>query len=256
MVHMNVAIIDDEQLVINNLIYLLRQFPDVSVVLQSTQVLDALGQIQESENIDVVFMDISMPALNGIEAASRVFGINSSIKIIFLTAYEQYAIESFQANTVDYIIKPVTAKRLQHSLNKLDSLLQAERKGTDRIEVPKDAPQTAQHEGNKVIGFKENRFYVLDTQDIFFITMNGKTVVCYTRNDSYILKHSLAHWEKRLSDKGFIRCHRAYIVNTNHVEAFAPMFNSTYTITLDGRDEEIVVSRSYVDNFRGKFLGG
>lgn len=256
MVHMNVAIIDDEELVINNLIFLLKQFPNVTVVLKSTQVLDALQRIQELGNVDVVFMDISMPALDGIEAASRVFGIDSSIKIIFLTAYEQYAIESFQANTVDYIIKPVTAKRLQYSLNKLDSLLQAERKGIGIKEEEEAGPQITQRATNKVIGFKQNRFYILDTQDIYFITMDEKTVVCYTRNDMYILKHSLSHWETKLADQGFIRCHRAYIVNTNYVEGFAPMFNSTFTITLKGRDEKIVVSRSYIDNFRGRFLGG
>ena len=254
MVHINAAVIDDEQLVINNLAYLLKQFPNVSVVMQSTQVLDALQQIQDAGNVDVVFMDISMPALSGIEAAARIFGIDPSIKIIFLTAYEQYAIESFQANTVDYIIKPATAKRLQHALSKLDGLLRSEGRGAGGKEEPEPPP--AQREVSKVIGFKENRFYVLDAQDIYFITTHGKTVVCCTGSDTYLLKHSLAHWENKLANKGFIRCHRAYIVNINHVKAFAPMFNSTFTVSLDGRSEKIMVSRSYIDAFKKAFLGG
>lgn len=255
MVQITAAIIDDEQLVINNLVYLLRQFPYVNVVMQETQVLDALQKIQTLGSVDVVFMDISMPALSGIEAAARIFGIDPSIKIILLTAYEQYAIESFQANTVDYIIKPATAKRLQHSLNKLDGLLKSEGKGAGS---PKEVSlsRPAQRAANKVVGFKENRFYVLDAQDIYFITTNGKMVVCYTRSDGYILKHNLSHWEKKLADKGFIRCHRAYIVNINHVRNFAPMFNSTFTITLDGRSEKVMVSRSYIDAFKEAFMGG
>lgn len=116
-----VITLDDEQLALDNLNYILKKFEEIEVVLSTTspaEVLDSLERLKP----DLIFADISMPEINGMEIAERIMEQQLSAKIIFITAYEQYALDAFRVNAIDYILKPVTTSKIQHALNRLHLL--------------------------------------------------------------------------------------------------------------------------------------
>ena len=117
------VLIDDEELVLDNLSYLLEEFPRIETVFKTTNPAEALDYIEAGNKVEVVFLDICMPEKNGIELAEDIFAYNPGIKIVFLTAYDSYVMDSFRVNTFDYILKPVTYKRLSRMVEKLERLL-------------------------------------------------------------------------------------------------------------------------------------
>ena len=119
---LNVVIIDDEPLILENLKYVLKQFENIHIRYESTDAVSALEYVKEAQGIQIIFVDITMPVLNGLDFAERVFELNPNIRIVFVTAYEQYAINSFSVNVLDYILKPVTVSRVRKLLDKFERL--------------------------------------------------------------------------------------------------------------------------------------
>ena len=226
------VLIDDEELVLDNLSYLLEEFPRIETVFKTTNPAEALDYIEAGNKVEVVFLDICMPEKNGIELAEDIFAYNPGIKIVFLTAYDSYVMDSFRVNTFDYILKPVTYKRLSRMVEKLERLLVQEE--------PIGAVANQEEQGEpKIVGFKDNQFYIFDAKDACYIMVDGRDLLLITD-----------YWEERLKHHDWFRCHRGYLVNLKCVKAFTPMFNSTYSIKLKNRAEEIPVSRSYVNEFK------
>lgn len=116
-----VITLDDEQLALDNLDYILKKFDEIDVILSTTSPADVLNSL-ESLKPDLIFADISMPEINGMEIAEKIMEQQLPSKIIFITAYEQYALDAFRVNAVDYILKPVTTSKIQHALNRLHLL--------------------------------------------------------------------------------------------------------------------------------------
>lgn len=241
---LDVMIVDDEQLVLESLKYVLSQFKSVHIVYESTDSLSALEYVKEKPDIDVIFVDISMPILNGLDFAEQVFEIAPNIQIVFVTAYEQYAIKSFGVNTVDYILKPVTVSRVKKVLDKLDKLYAGVQKKVPPPTQGSDAPLS------KIAASKNNQFYIIDPQDAYFIMVQGNDIMLYTRDEEFRLKYTINYWARKLADQGWIRCHRSILINMNHIKSISPMFNSTYTVRMENRKEEIPVSRSYINDFK------
>lgn len=243
--HTTAMIVDDEQLVLDNLKYLLIQYPNIGIICDTTDPRRALDTIKNNLPVDVVFMDVSMPTMNGIEVAKQIYVMNPSIKIIFLTAYEKYALSAFEVNTIDYILKPITSRRLSRSLNKLDNLLQSEK--------PDKAKAGSNQSGiilTKFVGFKGNNYFVIDINDGYYIKIEGRNLMLYTKDQVYFIKHSMNYWEEQLSSHNWVRCSRACMININHIQAFTPMFNSTYSLKMTNHVEEISVNRTYLDQFK------
>lgn len=242
---LNVVIIDDERLILDNIKFILSQFSEIKSVTEFTNPLEALDYIEENTYVDLIFIDISMPILNGLEVAERIFYINTNIKIIFVTAYEKYVINSFGANTIDYILKPVTFSRMQKTLGKIEKLMTEENKKRDEEEKYEISSAII-----KLVGMKNNQLYVIEPKDACYIMASERELLLYTKEDEYKLKYSMNYWESKLKNTGWLRCHRSYLVNVNCIKSIAPMFNSTYNIKLNGRREEIPVSRSYINEFK------
>ena len=98
--------------------------------------------------------------------------------------------------------------------------------------------------------FRDNQYHRIDWKDGYYITVEGRDIVLYTRDARYLLKHSLNDWDALLTDKGWFRCHRAFLINPEHIRSVSTMVNSTLSVQMDGRPEEIPVSRSYSNEFR------
>ena len=246
--YITVMIVDDEQLVLDNLKYLLLQYQNIRIVCETTDPNKALEAIQNNLSVDVVFMDVSMPEMDGIEVAKKIYFLDPSIKIIFLTAYEEYALPAFEVNTVDYILKPITLRRLSRSLNKLDNLLLSE-KCMNSNEANSEFNQL-KSEAEKFVGLNGNKYYLIDFNNGYYLKMEGRNLMLYTKDQMFYIKHGLNYWEKQLEDKNWIRCNRACMVNINHIQVFTPMFNSTYSLRMENRPEEISVNRTYLGQFK------
>lgn len=240
---LDVVIIDDEKLILDNLKYVLSQFPYIHIVFESQDSLAALEYAKENKDIDIIFVDITMPLLNGLDFAQQVFELNPTIGIVFVTAYEKYAINTFEVNTLDYILKPVTVSRVRKLMEKLERMWYGSLKTENAI--PEKEIIT-----NRIAASKNNQYFIIDPADACFIMQVGKNLCLYTQTDEYHLKHTVSYWEDKLVNEGWIRCHRSIIINISKIKSISPMFNSTYTVHMLGRKEEISVSRSYINEFK------
>lgn len=233
-----VITLDDEQLALDNLYYILKKFDEIDVILSTTSPADVLNSL-ESLKPDLIFTDISMPEINGMEIAEKIMEQQLPSKIIFITAYEQYALDAFRVNAVDYILKPVTTSKIQHALNRLH-LLDA------RI-----APEKNTLSGEfRIIANQNGQFYIIRPEEGQYIKMVLRELILVAQSGEYLLRHSIAYWESNLSPYGWFRCHKGFLVNLNQIDAIYPMFNSTYNIRVKGQKEEIPVSRTYLKAFR------
>lgn len=233
-----VITLDDEQLALDNLNYILKKFDEIDVILSTTSPADVLNSL-ESLKPDLIFADISMPEINGMEIAEKIMEQQLPSKIIFITAYEQYALDAFRVNAVDYILKPVTTSKIQHALNRLH-LLDA------RI-----APEKNTLSGEfRIIANQNGQFYIIRPEEGQYIKMVLRELILVAQSGEYLLRHSIAYWESNLSPYGWFRCHKGFLVNLNQIDAIYPMFNSTYNIRVKGQKEEIPVSRTYLKAFR------
>lgn len=229
---------DDEQLILNHLKEILSQFEDIEIVYESTSPREALKHFDEI-NPEVVFADISMPEMNGVELAERIFEMQPASKLVFVTAYEQYAIEAFRVNAVDYILKPITTSKISNTLNKLRKIGVGEKK---EVEKKKGI--------FRIIGTQNGRFYIIRPEEGTFIKTVAREQILVTAKGEYTLKNSLSYWEEKLKPYGWFRCHKGFLINLNEIEEVYPMFNYTYNIRMKGVDEEVLVSRTYVKEFK------
>lgn len=231
-------IIDDEQLILNHLKEILSQFDDIQIVYESTSPQHALKHLKEIDP-EVVFADIAIPEMNGVELAERIFEMDSSIKLVFVTAYEQYAIEAFRVNAVDYILKPVTTSKISNTLKKLRKIGIGEKEEVEK------------REGIfRIIGTQNGKFYIIRPEEGKFIKTVAREQILVTEKGEYVLKNSLSYWEEKLKTYGWFRCHKGFLINLNEIEEVYPMFNYTYNIRMKGSREEVLVSRTFVKEFK------
>lgn len=236
---MKVILLDDEEVILQHLKNILLQFSEIEIVLETKNPMEVLEKFQE-KRADVIFADISMPEMNGMELAERIFALEPSMKLIFITAYEQYALEAFRVNAVDYILKPVTTSKIQKALYKLSKINQVQ-------EVPSERKR---EEILRIIGMQNNKYYVFRPEEGKLIKTVLREQILVTSKGEYVLKNSLSYWEERLRAHGWFRCHKAYLINANQIDEVYPMFNSTYNVRMKGVSEDIPVSRTYIKKFK------
>lgn len=236
-----VFIIDDEALILDNLSYILQQLPEVSLLGAYQDPCTALEDYSRLRP-DVVIVDINMPYMNGLEFAEKLRETDFNANIIFLTAYENYALDAFSVHAVDYILKPVTSSKLKKSLDRIQGRKSARE---EHLSVSETAGRPL-----KIPGLLNNHIHLLNPEDVLYIEVNQRTVSCRTDTQTYLLKHNISYWEDLLSNKGWFRCHRCFLINLNQVAEVSQMFNNTYDVRLHNCDTAIPVSRTYSNAFR------
>ncbi len=238
---MRVYLLDDEQYALDNLNYLLEQFPQVDVVGQSTDALATFKHIHTLD-VDAVFVDINMSAVNGMEIARQLGKLNPCVRVVFTTAYQQYALEAFEVNAADYLLKPITYPKLKNCLDKLESTL-PRRSST----LPEE-----QHPCSAMItGMYHEKFYVIKPEEALYIYVDQRRLMLATKDRQYQLKNNLSYWEQKLKPLGWFRCHRAFLINISQIESTFPVSNSVYYVLMRHSKLEIPVSRTYLVEFRG-----
>jgi two-component system response regulator LytT len=275
-------VVDDEQLARDELCYLLEQAGGVTVVAQAANGVDALALIGEHAP-DLVFLDVQMPGLNGFEVARQVLERQdrgedadrdegpAGTEIVFVTAFDQYAIDAFQVDAVDYLLKPVDPERLDQAVQRARRRLAARSatKAADdsgrserplaNAELERLVKRIAQGAGFEVRGRRERlavkvgeRVFLVDAGDVVFATLADEVVTVaatgFTGTSNY---RTLDDLQAQLDPETFWRVHRAYLVNINKIKEIVPWFSRNYILKMsDGKSTEIPVSRSQTKRLR------
>ena len=191
---------------------------------------------------DLVFLDIRMPGMDGIEAASHFAELPKPPFVVFTTAYEEYAAKAFELGAADYLLKPISRARLQKALSRA----QERQLGESAARRVEEAPAPKADRTLKYVTARRGHKMVLVTvEDIAYLTVDGETVHVFTADESYeALASSLDQLEQGLAPANFFRAHRAYLVNLRYVHEVVPMFNRTYELVMkDARRSRVPVSR-------------
>lgn len=236
---MNVYVIEDEVLARQELIYLLNDTGMVTVVGEAEDIHQALWDINETQP-DAVFLDIELESGNGLDLAKQFRNMKTPPMIVFVTAYDEYAVDAFELDAIDYIVKPVDKNRLLKAVNKLIKL-----RGAQELETEIE-PAILENKDKKysITVKEEDRIIVINTKDILYIGTENRQAYIQTKAKRYVTDALLYKIMDKLGD-GFVQVHRGYIVNVKQIAALEPWFNRTYLIILkDG--SKVSISRSYV----------
>lgn len=239
---MKALLLDDEILVLNNLKFLLKNFPQVEIVHSAVNAMEALEWIKNNE-VDVLFLDISMPDINGIDLAEYVSDIRTEIKIVFITAYDNYALDAFRANTVDYLLKPITLPKLTKTIKKLEAYIGGQEKRAEK--KPESYPASP-----RIQGYIEDKCYLINNRDGILIKAEPRKIILVSVKGEFLLKNPMNYWENLLKNYHWFRCHRGFLINTDKIVSIYPSFNQTYSVQMQGTKEEVIVSRSYLAEFK------
>mgnify|MGYP001599611757 FL=1 len=251
-------IVDDEKLAIQGLQLRLEKFPDVEVIGTCAIGREAIRRIK-TEKPDLVFLDIQMPGFDGFSVVKGVMELEPPL-FVFVTAYEEHAIRAFEANAVNYLMKPVDEDKLADTVDRVRSRI-AEKRSAEEAEKLKDvlaevAPEAmdnmpAEEETagryEKLINVKDRgQIFRVDVDTIEHIEAAGDYMCIYTGDNSLILRETMKDLERRLDPRVFQRVHRSTIVNLDQVRQVKPHTNGECFLVLDS-GAEVKVSRSYRD---------
>jgi two-component system LytT family response regulator len=219
-----VLIVDDEPVARYGIRLALRSEPDVEIVGECATGRSAIEAIKELAP-DLVFLDIHMPSLDGIEVATRVAAPNAPA-IIFTTAFEQYALDAFALQAVDYLVKPWRKERFQQALGRARLLLAA----TGRSSRADDA-DAARNLRLPVVCSSTIRF--IDSCDIEMLESAANYVALFTSSREHLVRGTLADFEKKLQPFGFVRIHRSRLINASRVVELRSLRHGEYEVHLD-----------------------
>lgn len=236
---LRIVIVDDEPLSLMELAFLLKEINEVNVIASFTNPHEAIVNIRELMP-DIVFLDIEMPQVDGFQVLESISNMKKLPKIVFSTAYSEFAVKAFEFNVVDYITKPYSKDRIVKTIRRV--LMENDRVNLKKIQ------------SKKIISWKNGRMFLLNPDEILFCWMEEKEINVVTKyGNGYKFKGSLSLWEEKLKLNRFFRCHKSYIINVNHVSEIIPETNNTCLIKMRGNNTEIPVSRSYIKEFKKIF---
>ena len=251
-------LVDDEKLAIQGLELRLAKYPDVEIIDTCSNGREAIRKIKTGKP-DLVFLDIQMPGFDGFSVVKGVMEIEPPL-FVFVTAYAEHAIKAFEANAVDYLLKPVDDDRLADALDRARTRI-SEKRGLEEVEklktvlaeVAPDAydqmpdEEEAASRFEKLINIKDRgQIFRVDVDSIEHIEAAGDYMCIYTGDNSLILRETMKDLERRLDPRVFQRVHRSTIVNLNQVRQVKPHTNGECFLVLDS-GAQVKVSRSYRD---------
>ncbi|WP_434511910.1 LytR/AlgR family response regulator transcription factor [Desulfitobacterium sp. AusDCA] len=279
---MRVLIADDERPARDELNFLLRQIKGIEIVGEAASGEEVMAQVKKL-NPDVLFLDIQLPDASGVDIARQLFIEKLDPVIVFATAFDQYAVEAFEVNAVDYLLKPIHEERLSETITRLQKRLEGVNSPEDTLpnynaelsneEGGKDQendtlPEKISEEGTpeeflkkldmiyyalkqtpSKLKIEENgRIYLIPCSEILYATIEDRVVRIVSEQKSYLTNYTLCELEGILGNS-FLRVHKSYLANVDLIESIIPWFNNTYNLIMKDR-HEIPVSRTYVKNFR------
>ncbi|WP_345953854.1 LytTR family transcriptional regulator DNA-binding domain-containing protein [Mucilaginibacter sp. PAMB04168] len=241
-------IIDDEQLARQRLKRLLKPFEEFEIIGEAVNGADGLEQVDELKP-ELIFLDVEMPLLNGFEMLSR---LQHQPKVIFTTAYDQYAIKAFEEDSIDYLLKPIETERLEKTVKKLRQTMQQPAPALplealmQQLFVKKDIKTLTVKIGDKILLIKLDDIIYIEAEDkyVFLHTSDGK---------KHLTDFTITGLEEKLPER-FVRIHRSSIINTDHIKEIRKGFNGAMVFVMNNATgSKLTSSRSNGEMLRDRF---
>jgi len=253
---LKVLVVDDEQLAREELCYQLQRIGEIEVVGQAGNGIEALSAVDRFEP-HLIFLDIQMPGLTGFEVARRLLSQDPTPAMVFVTAYDQHAIEAFEVNAVDYLLKPVEPARLEQAVDRARRRIEAGRPATggplnDQLEQIVKMMTGRQVRRDQVAIKVGERFMLVQAEEIIFASLADESINIVTGQVAGTSNYrTLDDLQARLDPEVFWRVHRSHLVNINKIKEIVPWFSRNYILRMkDAKGTEIPVSRAQTKRLR------
>lgn len=233
----NTLIVDDERYARDELKHLLGEYPSMEIIGEAESGESAVMKCLQDQP-DVVFLDVEMPKMNGMEVAKSLMKMKKVPLIVFATAYPQFAVEAFRYQALDYLLKPYDEEQLKNTIMRLEKVLLA----PEEAEVGRLSGKLAVEEDGEILYIEPN--------DILYLYRDEKVSRIITKTGEYESKTALKDLQARLLSYSFFRIHKSYLVNLSYVTRLTPWFNGAYQLQVGERQELLSVSRNYVKALR------
>lgn len=227
---MKVLIVDDEKLAISRLTRLLNEL-GITDITSFDEPLVALKELTKTK-FDVVFLDISMPNMSGLELADAILQLEKKTFIVFQTAYEEYALEAFKKGGIGYLVKPYETDELKAVI--------------DKVNLYKNSSE----DNKKILGKRGEKLYLIDLDDIYYIKADLDEVIIKIKDADAYVRRKIGDLENLLVGKNFFRVHRSYIVNVDKIKSMKSVEQSKLQIFFDGISEIVTSSKDGAKDFR------
>ena len=245
---MKTLIADDEPIARRILREELELFPEVLVVGEAGNGEEALQQIAHLQP-DLVFLDLQMPLMGGFEVVRKLGGARLPV-IVIVTAFDQHAIEAFEAGAIDYLLKPVNEIRLRKAVERAWSMHSKPLAVAENIARIASAPEASSvSKTRKIVGRSGEEYFLLDTDEVLAFQAEGELVWIITAKQRFLATQPLRSIEARLQPFQFQRVHRNAIVNVNHVRKMAALSSQRWLLTLSNQ-LQLTVSKRQAHNVR------
>lgn len=234
---MHVLVVDDEPYNREELKHLLSEFTQIQSIWEAGSGEEAIMKTMQHQP-DVIFLDVEMPKMGGMEVAKAMEGLKNPPFIVFATAYPQFAAEAFRYDAVDYLLKPYDEEQLEEAIQRLEK----------KLGLNRQANQGKAH--GKLAVEVEGDIHYVELRDILYMSRIEKRTKLVTKQGEFDTKIPLKELESRLLTYGFFRIHKSFLVNLEHIKRLTPWFNGAYHLQLEGSSDTLSVSRNYVKALR------
>ncbi len=229
---MKICIVDDEKLATARVQRLLGalNYEDITAFNDPLEALDNFAK----NKYDVVFLDIQMPSITGLELANKILELEPNTFIIFQTAYQEFAIEAFKSGGLDYILKPTSKENIGEALEKVKRFMQ----------------NSPEERSKKIMGKSGDKIYLIEVEDIFYIKADLDEVIIKILNAQCYVRRKIGDMDRLLKTKNFFRIHRSLIVNVEKIKSMKSVEQSKLEISFDGIDDVVTSSKDGAKEFR------
>jgi two-component system LytT family response regulator len=255
-------VVDDEPMARERVISLLRQEDDVEVIGECADGPQAVNVIQQQAP-DLVFLDVQMPGASGFDVIQHV-GADRMPTVVFVTAYDEYALRAFEVHALDYLLKPFGKDRFQQTLKHAREALDHRRAGdlgrrllalVSDIKPGQAGGPAAPDRMDRLVVKSGGRVFFLRTDEIDWIEAAGNYVRLHLGEDSHLFRETMNHMETRLDTRRFARIHRSRIVNVERIRELQPWFNGEYVVILRN-GTRLTLSRNYRERLQEQLAKG
>lgn len=243
-------VVDDEQLAREELSYLLKDFPEIEILETASNGVEAVKLITELEP-DLVFMDVQMPGLDGLGVIKKLREQGSHMPhFVLATAFDQYAVEAFRVEAIDYLLKPVERERLSESISRAKRAIEEKQQSQNKPPAPGESQNGPPR--SKLLVKNNNRNLIVDAKDMIYATIDdGLITVVTSQFEGQSNYRTIEELQSNLDPNLFWRVHRSFLVNINRIREVIPWFKSSFQLKMDDKKQtEIPVSRIQTKRLR------
>ncbi|UII22911.1 LytR/AlgR family response regulator transcription factor [Fulvivirga ligni] len=243
-------VIDDEKLARDLLLEFLEPYPEIEVIGECSKGQEAVEKINKLKP-KLIFLDVQMPGMNGFDVLEA---IDHKPYVIFTTAYDQYAIQAFDKNAVDYVLKPLDEERFSLAIKRVTDRIGTDKSNVEDILMNIQANKKEDEKfSSHLFVQKSEKLLNLDVNDIVHLEASGDYTILTTKNDQYLSSSGIGKLEEKLDPNKFIRIHRSTIINLNYLKEIEKHFNGGLIVKMEN-SKSFPVSRTYAKQIRKKVV--